>query len=338
MTAHQKLVRDKMAAHVDAEEPLKRAAASSMSNAALRAIDLKSAAEVILKYEWLGNMGGAEYAYGLYFGEYLAGVACFGKTAGTAVNQLCGKEHENKVITLVRGACVHWAHPHSASFMINRACRAMTEHGKYVFVAYSDTDAGEIGTVYQASNWLFGGATVPTLHFYWPRAPHTGRKDRNIPLAFYDGRHWDQRHIHNRTRRLIKCAKGETSFQEAPLFAGANNWEPSEIKGTATYQYIQNLTRAEMKERLIAEGFVFEKQKAKFRYVNIVGDRRTVRLLRKALTWETLPYPKRDAGELQESAIGTTDRVAVRVRAPAPNFWTSTGPTHLHINQHGTLT
>ena len=31
-------------------------------------------------------------------------------------------EHRNLAVCLTRGACVHWAHPHAASFLISRAC------------------------------------------------------------------------------------------------------------------------------------------------------------------------------------------------------------------------
>ena len=62
-------------------------------------------------------------------------------------------------MTLVRGACVHWAHPHSASYLINRSCKLLAKEGKNIFIAYSDVDAGEIGTVYQASNWFYCGMT-----------------------------------------------------------------------------------------------------------------------------------------------------------------------------------
>jgi hypothetical protein len=74
---------------------------------------------------------------------------------------VCGARNADKVLTIVRGACVHWAHRHSASFLINRACRILSQEGKHIFVAYSDEDAGEVGTVYQASGWFYCGTTNP---------------------------------------------------------------------------------------------------------------------------------------------------------------------------------
>jgi hypothetical protein len=44
---------------------------------------------------------------------------------------------------------------------------------------------------------------------------------------------------------------------------------------------------------MIEEGFVFLKSQPKHRYVGLYGDRVIVAILRKALKWETFPYPKR---------------------------------------------
>jgi hypothetical protein len=41
----------------------------------------------------------------------------------------------------------------------------MTKKGYNVFVAYSDPAANEVGTVYQASNWLYCGMTRPKKRF-----------------------------------------------------------------------------------------------------------------------------------------------------------------------------
>ena len=53
---------------------------------------------------------------------------------------------------------MHWAHPHAASFLIPKACKlAAKAFGWRIFNAYADSTAGEIGTVYQAVNWLYLG-------------------------------------------------------------------------------------------------------------------------------------------------------------------------------------
>jgi hypothetical protein len=245
----------------------KRALATSLKNARIKEISKAEAKQIILKYEWLGNMGTCDYAFGLYFGEYLAGAVCFGRTAGTKVAaSICGKEYAHLVKTLNRGACVHWAHQHSASFLISHACRLMAQKGFHIFVAYSDSDAGEIGTVYQASNWLYcGNTTSGSSSFVWPGKPIA--RDSKWG-TFKDGKLHDERNI----QHSVRCRQ----FSNRP--AG---------------MYRIKCSRREMKQRLVEEGFLFLKGQPKGRYVTFCGDSSLVRELQAALTWSVLPYPKR---------------------------------------------
>jgi len=260
--AHQKMIRD---AHAQEYDPLiaeKLALASSLQNATVREISHAEAKEVILKYEWLGNMGCTDFSFGLFFGEHLAGVECFGRTAGTKVaGSVCGQRYSSTVRTLCRGACVWWAHPQSASFLIGRALHLMSAKGFHIFVAYSDSDAGEIGTVYQATNWLYcGEAKSGSSMFVWVKKPTKG--------YFKDGKARDERNIQHfvRSRRF---------------------------KGSGIVPYTIKCTRREARAQMVRDGFLFYKTAPKKRYVTFAGDRELVKELRAALNWEVMPYPKR---------------------------------------------
>jgi hypothetical protein len=250
IVAHQRIVREEQAKLPCLFIEEKQRLAASLENATVKEIDFDTAQCVIQLYEWLGKMGTPEHCFGLYFGPHLAGAICFGRTSGTkVVASVCGEEYASKVITLSRGACVHWAHPHSGSFFIARACKLMAEKGYNIFIAYSDLDAGEIGTIYQSLNWLYCGPTGASEKF---RTPLGEEKDARLV------------HAYTRDRR-----------------------------GATDDEYRQKCTRAEMKERMIADGCKFFKGRPKLRYVGIYGDRRTKRELRKALRLPVLPYPKR---------------------------------------------
>jgi hypothetical protein len=245
--AHQRIIKEQAALVPEPDEHRKRELASSLANAVVREIDHATAKTIILKYEWLKNMGTTEFSFGLYFGEYMAGVVCFGRTAGNRVNaSVAGEPNAQEVITLCRGACKHWAHEHAASFLISAACRLMGAKGYRIFVAYADPEAGEIGTVYQSANWLYCGMTNPTLKF-----------------RTSDGKVKDARLVHAYTRDR---RGGKLAYRR---------------------------TRAEQMRMMKEQGYVFFLGGAKHRYVRILGDRRTVRALRKALAWRVLPYPKR---------------------------------------------
>jgi hypothetical protein len=308
--AHQRLIRERMARVPEPDINEKRELAISFDNAEVREIDHKTASEIILQYEWIGNAGTSEYRFGLYFGPYLAGVVSFGRTAGSnAAASVCGKENAHLVTTLSRGTCVHWAHRHSASYLISRACDLMVGKGLNIFVAYSDTEAGEVGTVYQASNWLYGGRTNGSEQFRW------------IGEAIEDdnGRDWKNGEWHDcrlisaytrnrRNRKLLRELRSQ----------GKTEYQGKKIKGSDRNIYLESEPRAELKTRMIDEGFEFRKGNPKFKYVHFAGDKRTVRRLRKALRWKPGEYPKREGGLVEGNAVGPTDGDGVRSPGTAP--------------------
>jgi len=60
--------------------------------------------------------------------------------------------------------------PHNAaSFLISRACKmAAVDKGWRIFFAYADPEAAELGTMYQACNWLYIGNTAETENYEMP--------------------------------------------------------------------------------------------------------------------------------------------------------------------------
>lgn len=150
-----------------------------MSDCEVVAISREEASQVILKYEWLGTMNTAyQFGYGLTDGNELLGAVCFGSGSGTRSSlSICGEEYAPLTVCLERGACVHYAHEHSGSHLISAACRmAARDHGKRIFYAYSDRAAGEIGTLYQACNWLYIGVNGrPKNGWRWEYISQDGR-------------------------------------------------------------------------------------------------------------------------------------------------------------------
>lgn len=127
----------------------------------VRRITKKQSEEIILEYEWLGTMGRAFACYGLFIDDMLLGAINFGLPASPESRNVCGSELVKEAICLERGACSHLAPKNAASFFISRAVKmAHDDFGWSIFYAYSDEDAGEIGTVYQACNWYYIGKGV----------------------------------------------------------------------------------------------------------------------------------------------------------------------------------
>jgi hypothetical protein len=260
--AHQRFVREHRATLPDPLLKEKRKLAIDFTQARVEQISYDTAKNVILANEYLGSMGSVSHCFGLYFGEFLGSVVCFGSVAGTKVAaSVCGAEYAGKVTVLVRGATEPWAHKHSGSHLIAKACDMMAAKGYPITIAYSDPSGGEVGQIYSAANFLYTGMTAGTEVFIIPNG-----KKRN------------SRQIHGLTRDR---RNGELKYKR---------------------------TRAEQRQLLIEQGCEFERAGGKHRFVLFAGDRRTKRLLRKALKWEVLPHPRREA----QAASETTDALAAR--------------------------
>lgn len=170
---HQKRVRDREAENALDEELFGawwESLDKTREKALVKEISYEAAKAVILKYEWLGTMpSGMKFAYGLYLDGGLCAVECFTDSKAGSMYSL-----ENRpAICLARGACVHWAPPWAASYLIRESLKRLNPDTYHFALAYSDTDAGEIGTVYQASGWFCTGTTV---NEYW-ESPKGERRD-----------------------------------------------------------------------------------------------------------------------------------------------------------------
>lgn len=143
--------------------------------ARVRRITRAIARKIILRYEWLGTLPMCSDYFGIFFGDHCGGVACYGVGGGGAgvnVPMWLGytQKEAGKIAYLARGACVHWAPKGSAPKLINWSAKLLSaELGCEVAIAYSDTDAGEIGTVYQASGWTCLGKGASTRQYVSPK-------------------------------------------------------------------------------------------------------------------------------------------------------------------------
>jgi hypothetical protein len=109
---------------------------------------------IIERYEWLGNLPDncSRYAK-LTFRGNIAGALAFSKSGFGGSFTLDGEP----AIKLARGVSLHWSPPWAASFLIRRAIDVLFRSDPLYVVAFSDWDAGEIGTVYQAAGWRYLG-------------------------------------------------------------------------------------------------------------------------------------------------------------------------------------
>lgn len=131
----------------------------------------------IQKHEWLGKLPNRPTH------RFTARLKKNGQLAGTiimavpnAFSNLLGKENKNKEKLISRGACISWAPKNLGSWLISSSIKWMVKNTEFrYFTAYSDPEARELGTIYQACNFIYLGQTSGTAKQYLdPDYPEKG--------------------------------------------------------------------------------------------------------------------------------------------------------------------
>ena len=135
-------------------------------------------------HDWLLNKHYAKripsisWAFGL-FDETLQGVCTFGKPASPPLCVgICGADNSSKVYELNRLVINEWCEKNTASFFISNCLKKLPKN--LILVSYADTGMEHIGKVYQATNWIYTGATVERTDIGTDTGTHPRHYDKSI--------------------------------------------------------------------------------------------------------------------------------------------------------------
>jgi hypothetical protein len=226
MKAHQRIIREKEAKKIDVSlfpNPWKNIEIS-IEKSIVREIDRATAKIIILRYEWLGTLPDNTTKYfGLFIDGLLAGVSCFTTSVFGGSSTLYGF---NSWI-LNRGACVHWCPDWGGSFLVTQSCKILFKNSEPTYVvAFSDWDAGEIGTIYQACNWAYLGEKR-SMEWISPKGK---RHDINMhKVAVISGS--------MRTKTGAKATKEEIKESKDRFIAKGWKMQKGAIRGKYAYVY-----------------------------------------------------------------------------------------------------
>lgn len=121
--------------------------------------------EFFHQYEHLGNCGLGVWHYGCFIDGIVTAVISFGTVCFNPKRSRIGQfalDNNLKMIQLARGGTRFDAPKNSPSQAVSLVLKALRDkQGDAIVVAYSDMKWNEIGTIYQASNFLYLGMTNP---------------------------------------------------------------------------------------------------------------------------------------------------------------------------------
>lgn len=131
-----------------------------------KSIVFKEVKQFIEKHEWLGKMGlYPTYIFTARYKGILAGVLSFDMP--NAFSKMLGEDTKKLERLIGRGACISWSPKNLASNMISFAMKWMVNNTDYrLFTAYSDVEAKELGTIYQACNFYYLGQKSGSSYQY----------------------------------------------------------------------------------------------------------------------------------------------------------------------------
>ena len=122
-------------------------------------IDYKTSKEIILTNHYSRKMPCVQYSFGLFENEILSGAVTFGQPASPWLCKgICGEENRKFIIELNR-LVITTKTKNAGSFLVGRALKLLPK--PLVVVSYADSDWGHFGAIYQATNFLYTGATKP---------------------------------------------------------------------------------------------------------------------------------------------------------------------------------
>ena len=115
--------------------------------------------QFIERHEWLGKLPiwlTHRFTARLKKNDALAGVIIM--ATPNSFSNILGEENKNKEKLISRGACISWAPKNLASWLITKSIKHMVKNTEFrAFSAYSDPEAKELGTIYQACNFIYLG-------------------------------------------------------------------------------------------------------------------------------------------------------------------------------------
>ena len=216
----------------------------------------KEVKEFIERHEWLGKL--SLYPTHFFTARYkgiLAGVVIMDMP--NAFSKMLGEDTKKIERLISRGACVSWSPKNLASRLISFSIKWMVSNTPYrLFTAYSDTEAKELGTIYQACNFYYLGKKSGSGYQYklengkWVSDRHFRSRSVYKKLAKAYGIVWEEEwqkgekmffdkmpiHIANKIRTLSRhyqniCEKRKVEPKHKYAYIlGNNKHETKELK------------------------------------------------------------------------------------------------------------
>ena len=148
----------------------------------VESIKSKETHDWILHKHYAKRIPSISYAFGLFNSDTLEGICTFGSPASPSLCVgVCGTEYKGRVIELNRLCINDFLEDNVASFFVSSCLRGLNK--SYVVVSYADKDMNHTGYIYQATNWIYTGATKERTDIGAEDNTHSRHYDKNLDYS-----------------------------------------------------------------------------------------------------------------------------------------------------------
>lgn len=124
----------------------------------IRLVTYKTAMDIVVDKHYLHRKAPCSVAFGLFYGEDIKGVICYGTPSSASLRRgIAGEDNRFNVVELTRLWVDDSVPRNGESYLIGNTIKHC---GKEIVVSYSEPQHGHIGIVYQASNFLYTGLSA----------------------------------------------------------------------------------------------------------------------------------------------------------------------------------
>jgi len=227
----------------------------------------------IKKHEWLGKMPNRPtHRFEARYKGKLAGVMIF--TVPNTFSKILGDETFKIEKLISRGACISWSPKNLNSWLVMKSINWMIHNTDFrAFTAYSDTEAKELGSIYQACSFLYLGKGAGSVTQYLD--------PNNEKIGWFNDRHFRHKSMYKKYADTIGL---DPAIWKSYMKEYSPDWDkvPENIK-------IQ--IKAELDRYRKTCKVRTTESKHKYVYIKGINKNETKKLM-KLFNAQTYPYPK----------------------------------------------
>jgi hypothetical protein len=123
-------------------------------------INYKMAMDMVVENHYLHRKAPCSFAFGLFCNDSkeMVGVITYGTPSSAPLRRgICGDDEKTNVIELTRLWVKDGTPKNTESFFIGNTINKVD---KEIIVSYAEIQQGHVGTVYQATNWIYTGLSA----------------------------------------------------------------------------------------------------------------------------------------------------------------------------------